>query len=246
METAIINRTGLTSMCRTVSSLVTFLILAVAGISPWLRAERSLAARHKTRLAANIATDQDTSSSDRKIVIGDTLVFRIVEDEDPPVTLRVDEAGRIKVPYLGTMPAAGKSTPELALEIKHALERSLYKKATVMIAIARRPDAAATSGPANAAVRSSGRIYLSGEVNKQGPLDLPGDEALTVSRAILRAGGFSEFANRKKVKLIRRTGDTLNTRIVDVALIMDGGRPDLDPVLQTGDIIEVPQRLVNW
>ncbi len=233
-------------MCRTLSRFITLLILGFCGILPWPPAEPSFAAQHKTKLTADTAASQSTPSGDRRIVVGQALVFRIVEDEDAPVTLRVDDAGQIKVPYLGKMPAAGKSTSELALEIKHALERSLYKKATVMIAITRRPNSSAASGPANALAHFSGRVYLAGEVNKQGPLDLPADETLTVSRAILRAGGFSEFANRKKVKLIRQTVNRFNTRIIDVTLIIDGGRPDLDPVLRTGDIIEVPQRLVNW
>jgi protein involved in polysaccharide export with SLBB domain len=228
-------------MFRTRFSFLALLLLGALGLGEQLQAKQ----RTKSmRQAPSIQAEQSGSISS-KISIGDTLAFRIVEDEDPPMMLKIDEAGQVKVPYLGRVPAAGKTTAELAAEIKRSLERSLYKKATVMIALSRRQSTTATTTTGEP-VRSSGRIYLSGEVNKQGPLDLPTDEALTVSRAILRAGGFSEFANRKKVKLIRRTGNTLNTTIVNVATAMDQARRDLDPLVQSGDIIEVPQRLVNW
>ncbi len=228
-------------MFRTHSSLLVLSLLGAFG-----NCDQAQALQHtKSKRTAPAIQAEQPGSTSSKIAIGDTLAFRIVEDDGAPMMLKVDEAGQVKVPYLGKVPAAGKTTAELAAEIKRSLERSLYKKATVMIALSRRQSTRAATA-AGETIRSAGRIYLSGEVNKQGALDLPTDEVLTVSRAILRAGGFSEFADRKKVKLIRRTGSILNTTIVNVTAAMDQGRRDLDPVVQSGDIIEVPQRLVNW
>ncbi|HZC34840.1 MAG TPA: SLBB domain-containing protein, partial [Chthoniobacterales bacterium] len=95
-------------------------------------------------------------------------------------------------------------------------------------------------------VRSPGRVYVTGEVVKQGPLDLPADEKLTVSRAIIQAGGFADFANKRKVKLIRKTEKGETVAIVDVAEIINKGRLDQDQLLQAGDVILVPARLINW
>jgi protein involved in polysaccharide export with SLBB domain len=62
-------------------------------------------------------------------------------------------------------------------------------------------------------------------VRNQGALEIPSDEAFTVSRAILRAGGFADFANRKAVKLTRKNGDTLT---VDVVKVLEKGQIDKD------------------
>jgi polysaccharide biosynthesis/export protein len=171
-----------------------------------------------------------------RIAVGDDLSFRILEDQDAPVILPVNEAGQIDVPFMGKVQAVNKTPHDLALEIKHCLEGSLYKKATVVIY-------AGKSGVGDAAPR---RIYLVGEVSHKGPLELPDGEVLTVSRAILRAGGFSEFADAKKVKLIRKVGNITMTTIVNVAAITAPGSIERDPALAPGDVILVPGRMQSW
>jgi polysaccharide biosynthesis/export protein len=167
--------------------------------------------------------------------IGDQMTFRILEDEDPPVSLVISDSGQVQVPYVGNVVAVNKTPRALALEIRKALEATLYHKATVLISLEKRT------------ARSPGRIYLTGEVLKQGPLDLPADEKLTVSRAIIQAGGFADFANKRKVKLIRKTGGKAEkVDIIDVADIINKGKLEQDEVLQPGDVILVPARLINW
>lgn len=168
------------------------------------------------------------------ISIGDQLTFRILEDEDPPVSLVISDSGQVQIPYVGNVVAVNKTPRALALEIRQALEGHLYNKATVLISLEKRT------------ARSPGRVYLTGEVLKQGPLDLPADEKLTVSRAIIQAGGFADFANKRKVKLIRKTGNIEKVQIVDVAEIINKGKLEQDQVLQPGDVILVPARLINW
>jgi protein involved in polysaccharide export with SLBB domain len=176
----------------------------------------------------------DQLDNQTQFVIGDQVTFRILEDGDPAVTLTVNDAGAIEVPYIGSVVVVNKTPRTVALEIKRALEADLYKKATVLVSLDKRSQ------------RSPGTIYISGEIAKQGTLELPSDERLTVSRAILRAGGFSDFANKRKVKLIRKSGNTATTTVIDVAQVMLKGRSDLDTTLQAGDVILVPARLINW
>jgi len=63
-----------------------------------------------------------------------------------------------------------------------------------------------------------------------------------VSKAVIRAGGFGDFANKRKVKLTRKNGQELT---VDLKRIIEEGRTDEDIVLQPDDRIFVPQRLIN-
>src|SRR5438132_334315 len=162
------------------------------------------------------------------IRVGDQLTFRILEDEDSPSILLVTDSGQVQIPYVGNVVAVNKSPRVLAFEVKRALEGKLYKKATVLIALARQT------------TRSPGRIYVSGEVIHQGPVELPAGEQMTVSKAIIQAGGFADFGNKRKVRLIRKTGKSQNVRIVDVAQVLNKGRIDLDVPLQAGDVIVVP------
>src|SRR5947209_2333954 len=98
--------------------------------------------------------------------------------------LRVNDSGELEVPYIGLVPAAGRSCKELAYAVKAALEREYYYHATVIIAVDHVSD------------KSRGKIYVYGSVKGQGPQEIPADESYTVSKAIIRAGGFGDFANK--------------------------------------------------
>jgi len=167
----------------------------------------------------------------RKLGNGDRVSFRVVEDRKPPTQLMVADSGEMEVPLIGRVAAGGKTCKQLAWEIKKILDKDYFYNATVIV------------GLDSVSAKSRGKIYIWGQVRNQGALEIPSDEAFTVSRAILRAGGFADFANRKAVKLTRKNGDTLT---VDVVKVLEKGQVDKDVELQPDDIISVPQRLVNF
>ena len=81
-----------------------------------------------------------------------------------------------------------------------------------------------------AARDDGGTIYVVGAVNAPGILNVPPGDTLTVSKAILQSGGFSRFARKNTVKLIR--GDSSipedeRTEIIDVEEILKRGARDL-------------------
>jgi protein involved in polysaccharide export with SLBB domain len=126
-----------------------------------------------------------------KLAIGDRLSFRIVEDEEDPKPLFVTDSGDLEVPYIGRVPAENKTCRQLAAEIKSSLEKEYYYQATVIIAV-------------DVMTKTRGRVYLVGAVRLAGPVEMPSDEVLTLSKAILRAGGFTDFADRRHVKVTRK------------------------------------------
>lgn len=167
--------------------------------------------------------------------IGDRLSFRVVEERREPIGLFITDSGEMEVPFIGRVYAAGKTCKQLALMIKPLLEKEYFFQATVIIGL----DTLST--------RSRGKVYLMGQVRTQGALDLPADEILTVGKAILRTGGLADFANRKKIKLIRKIGNNqTKTTIVDLSLVLDKGRVDLDPALEPEDLIIVPEKWLNF
>ena len=167
----------------------------------------------------------------KKLGSNDFVSFRVVEDRDnESQRLRVNDSGELEVPYVGLVQAAGKSCKELAYSIKAALEREYYYHATVIIAVD------------HISEKSRGRVYVYGSVKAQGPQEIPAGETYTVSKAIIRAGGFGDFANKRKVKLTRKGGQDV---VVDLKRVIEEGRMEEDVVLQPDDQIYVPQRLIN-
>ena len=75
---------------------------------------------------------------------------------------------------------------------------------------------------------------------------MPADEDVTISQAILRAGGFAQFANPNKVKLVRKTPQGNKTVIVNLDQIMRRGNLDYDIYLRNNDVIIVDEKKVNF
>jgi len=167
----------------------------------------------------------------KKLGPNDFVSFRVVEDRDnDSQRLRVNGSGELEVPYIGLVPAQGKTCKELAFNIKSALEKEYYYHATVILAVDRVSE------------KSRGRIYVYGSVKSQGPQEVPPDESYTVSKAVIRAGGFGDFANKRKVKVTRKNGRDFT---VDLKRVIEEGHTEEDVVLQPDDQIYVPQRLIN-
>ena len=183
----------------------------------------------------NVYTTTDVLDDKRKLIIGDRVSYRVLEDKNPAVDLMVTDAGDLEVPLLGRVPAAGKTCRQLAYEMKPVLEKTYFYKATVIVAL----DLATQKSP--------GRVYVTGMVLEPGPQEIPPDEVYTLSKAITRAGGIAEFGNEHHVNIMRReaNGETETIR-ADVGQIIDKGRIDKDPILEPEDLIFVPRKLINF
>jgi len=192
------------------------------------------------------SADMESLDDKHSLAVGDKLSFRIEEDmidpnEKPaPKPLIVTDSGEIEVPYLGRFPAENKTCKQLAYELKKALEKDYYYQATVIVAI-------------DLMAKSRGRVYIVGPVRMPGPQEIPSDETLTLSKAILRAGGFTDYADRKNVKVTRKgepgaagAAGEKESFVVDVSKIFDKGKTELDIPLMAGDLIYVPERLIRF
>ncbi len=186
-----------------------------------------------TSASTVMRTNSMSVLDDKKRLGSDDFVsFRVVEDRDGESQhLRVNDNGELEVPYIGLVAASGKTCRELAYNIKSALEREYYYHATVILAVDRVSE------------KSRGRVYVYGAVKGQGPQDIPTDESYTVSKAVIRAGGFGDFADKRKVKVTRKNGQDF---VVDLKKVIEQGKTEDDVVLQPDDQIYVPQKLVNF
>lgn len=171
-----------------------------------------------------------------KLRIGDHVSFQIMEDGDPPRAFIVTDFGEINFPYVGRHLVKDKTCREVCDMLKGELEKEYYYQATPILAL-------------DLANPITGKIYIYGQVRTTGPLELFVNDPLTVGKAIMRAGGFAEFANRKKVRLMRGTDkDNQPRQVFELNLdeILSQGKSDKDMAVQPDDFIMVPSRLVNF
>jgi protein involved in polysaccharide export with SLBB domain len=187
--------------------------------------------------AAATTNSMDVLDDKRKLLVGDRLSYRVVEERKPPVSLVVVDSSEVEVPLLGRIKAEGKTCKELANDIRKPLEKEYFYKATVIISLDM------------VSMRSRGRVYISGFVHTQGPMEIPFDETFTLSKAILRAGGIAQFGNGHKVKLMRKKeggNGEMETMVIDVESILEKGRGERDIELKPDDSILVPRKIINF
>jgi polysaccharide biosynthesis/export protein len=170
-----------------------------------------------------------------KLGPGDRVTYRVIEDQDDPRPLTVTDSGDLEVPYLGLVHAAGKTSLQLAKEVKAMLEKHLYYQASVIIAV-----------ELINKTRVTGKVYVTGQVRNKGGYEIPAGETLTVSKAILNAGGFSDFSDKKNVHLIRKSAQGKESFTVNVLNVWEKGKLEEDLQVQPDDLIVVPARLVNY
>jgi polysaccharide export outer membrane protein len=80
-------------------------------------------------------------------------------------------------------------------------------------------------------------VYLLGEVAKKGPVEMT--SGMTLLEAIASAGGLTDFANMKKIYILRNEGGTHQTIAVHYKEALKGNA-ELNLVLKPGDTIVVP------
>ena len=211
--------------------------LALAAALPSFAQQPSAREKSELSSAAGMVagtTSMEVLDNSRKLGAGDRLSYRVVQERRAPLSLMVTDSGEVEVPLIGRVRAGGRTCKELAETIRPLLQREYFIHATVIIGL----DAASS--------KSRGTVYVSGQVRAQGSVELPPTEELTVSKAILKAGGFAEFADSRKVKLVRNKPDGVSeTTIVDVDAVLTRGKIDKDPVLQPDDRIIIPRKFIN-
>lgn len=136
-----------------------------------------------------------------------------------PLTVRPD--GRISLPLVGDLPAAGMTPMALAASIADSLKRFIND-----------PSVTVTVTAAN-----SKRIFFIGEVARSGPVSMTRE--MTMLQAISAAGGLSPYANQKKIYILRgEKGKQVKIPFDYKKALKEGNQQGV--VLAPGDTIVVP------
>ena len=153
--------------------------------------------------------------------IGVEDILHILVWKEPELTrgVQVRPDGKITMPLVGDLQAAGRTPEQLTEDIIEALAKFINKP-VVTVSVSQ---------------VLSRKYYITGAVNRPGQFSLV--VPITVLEALTNAGGFGDFANTKKIRILRKDGTTLYFNYKDVSR---GKNMDQNIFLQNGDFIIVP------
>ena len=194
------------------SSRCWILLLLALGLTGCANTDNSAVMRAP---AADYAGDPAVA----RLHVGDTII--VVLDGLPeaitPHEESIKEDGTINLDLVGHVKAAGLTSLELQNTIHDLYVPRFYTHVTVT-------------------VKTGDRVfYVRGEIKSPGRQIYVGQ--ITVTKAITSSGDFTDFANRKRVWLLRANGQRFKLNCND---ILDGSAPD--PQVYPGDQIEVTRR----
>src|SRR5690242_16857133 len=173
---------------------------------------------------------EEASNSSKDFLLGpedvlDIVVWKNDDLSQKAVVIRPD--GKISMPLIGEIQASGRTANQLASQIAARLKE--YKDNPVVTVSVKEVN--------------SYYVYVLGEVTKPGKYQLKSHA--TVLQAVAIASGFTNYAARNKMKVIRHVhGEDGTTREIRIPARYDdliAGTGDIGNfVLKTGDVVVVP------
>jgi len=164
------------------------------------------------------------TTQDPNYVIGsqDMLDISVWREPDFSRTVPVRPDGKISLPLLNDMQAAGLTPSQLAEELTKSLNKFVTNPQVTIIVTQ----------------INSQRFYVLGEATRPGAYTLIPD--MTILQALSNAGGFTIYANSKKIYLLRQENGKQQKLSFNYKEIIAGKRTEQNIVLKNGDTIVVP------
>ena len=173
-------------------------------------------------LTATPSGEEELPSQDYVIGSEDSVEVQVWKNPDLSRTVTVRPDGKISLPLIGDVPAAGQSAAQLTEVVTEKL-KTYYKEPAQVTVIVHQVDSYA--------------IYVLGEVKGQGKHLVR--SGTTFLQAISLAGGFTPFASKNKITLRRRGADSKESAIpIRYRYVLTGRQANL--ILKPGDTIIVP------
>ncbi len=178
----------------------------------------------KSETGGGVAAASHDSPLDADYKIGPQDILRIDVWKELEIsrTAPVRPDGKISLPLLNDVQAAGLTPMQLAAVISEGLKKYITNpQVTVSVAEI-----------------NSRRIYVTGEVLKPGAFPLLPN--MTVLQALSSSGGFSQFARVKNIYVLRKEEGKDVKHQFNYRDVVSGKKPEQNILLEPGDVIVVP------
>jgi polysaccharide export outer membrane protein len=158
-----------------------------------------------------------------RLAPGDTIKLSFAEESDLDQTQKIRRDGKVSLPYLGEVTAAGKRVIDFQRELVSGYEDHLDNP-EVLVTLE-------TSAPT---------VIISGFANKPGKYAF--DRPTTVFQAIMEAGGVSDYGSFRNIHLTRIINGIERTETISLRPNIRG-QPTQPEYVQDGDVIYISRSL---
>lgn len=174
------------------------------------------------------AADPAGPSPEYVIGAGDTLNVLVYRMPELSANLPVRPDGRISLPLVPDMQAAGKTPTRLAGDIEEQL-REFVREPSVSVMVS------SFVGPPDRQIRVIGEAAQ--------PMALPYRDGMTVLDVMIMARGLTRYAAGNRAEIVRREGADGATRAIPVRLndLLRDGDISQDIAMRPGDTLVIPQ-----
>jgi polysaccharide export outer membrane protein len=163
-----------------------------------------------------------------RIGVDDLVQVAVWRNPELGITVPVRPDGKISVPLVGDVDAGGRTSQEVADDIKQKL--ALYVRdpqVTVILTELRSHEYLS-------------RVRVTGAVRQ--PVSVPYRPGMTVLDAVLAAGGVTEFAAPDRSELHRKEAKEVHAYAIRLDRILNNGDLSTNHAVAPGDVITVPER----
>lgn len=178
----------------------------------------------KQRALVQTPAPSKSATEDPNYVIGaqDVLDVSVWKEPDFTRTVPVRPDGKISLPLLNDVQASGLTPSQLAAEVTKSLTKFVTSPQVTIIVTQ----------------INSQRVYLLGEVARAGAYTMLPD--MTILQALSNAGGFTQYANSKKIYVLRDENGKQQKLFFNYKDVISGKRNEQNIKLKAGDTIVVP------
>jgi len=163
-----------------------------------------------------------TTDPDYKIGPQDVLNISVWKEAEVSRIVPVRPDGKISLPLLNDVQAAGLTPMQLTAGISQGLKKYMSDPQVTVIVME----------------INSRRVYVLGQVPHPGSFPLLPN--MTVLQLLSSCGGFTQFANTKKMYVLRTEGNKQTKILFNYKEVVNGRKPEDNLVLQPGDTLIVP------
>jgi polysaccharide biosynthesis/export protein len=201
-----------------------WLLLSFGGPQEAQKQAAPDATTQKTKATGAAPTAPQVQANDAEYKIGaqDVLRIDVWKEEQLTRTVPVRPDGKVTLPLLNDVQAAGLTPMQLAGVLSEGLKKYINS-----------PQVTVTITEIN-----SKRIYVTGEVSRAGAFALLPN--MTVLQALSSSGGFSQFAKLKNIYVLRVEDGKQVKHPFNYKEAVNGKNPEQNILLEPGDVIVVP------
>jgi polysaccharide export outer membrane protein len=178
----------------------------------------------KQPVQSTTASTNKSATDDPNYIIGpqDVVEISVWKEAELSRAVPVRPDGKISLPLLDDVQAAGLTPMQLAGQIKTRLNQYMTEPQVTVIVTQ----------------TNSQRIYILGEISRTGAYALIPD--MTILQAISNAGGPTAFANSKRIYLLRQENGKQGKLFFNYKEVVSGKHTEQNVLLKPGDTIVVP------